>query len=124
MSVEIESVTNNVLTIKVRGKLIQSELAAAQKSAGEIIQRLGKARLLVITENFEGWERGGDWGDVSFSARYDPLIERIAVVGDKQWEDLTVLFTSKGIRHVEIEYFETDKLAQARAWVAAATPAK
>jgi hypothetical protein len=119
MSIEIVDTSNNVLTFRVTGLLKQPELAAVQKEAGAVIQKLGKVRLLVLTEKFEGWERGGNWGDLSFSSKYDPVIEKMAVVGEQKWEDLALMFTSKGIRRVEIEYFLPSEEAQARAWLAA-----
>jgi hypothetical protein len=48
----------------------------------ETIRKRGKVRLLVIATDFLGWERGGDWSDVSFPTKHDPHIERIAIVGD------------------------------------------
>ena len=54
----------------------------------------------MLVENFAGTEKGGNPGDVSFQADYDPFIEKIAIVGDKKWEDVALLFTSKGIRRV------------------------
>jgi hypothetical protein len=119
MSIEIVDVSDGVLTFKVAGRLIQAEFAAAQKRAGEIIRQQGKVRFLVLVENFAGTEKGGDWGDVSFQADYDPFIEKIAIVGDKKWEDVALLFTSKGIRRVAIEYFQPADLEKAKAWLAA-----
>ena len=119
MSIEIVDVADGVLTFKVTGRLIQAEFAAAQKRAGEIIRQQGKVRFLVLVENFAGTEKGGDWGDVSFQADYDPFIEKIAIVGDKQWEGVALLFTSKGIRRVAIEYFQPADLVKAKAWLAA-----
>jgi len=45
----------------------------------------------------------------------------MAIVGDKKWEDLTLLFTAKGLRKFPIEYFEPAAIAKARAWLAETT---
>ena len=119
MSAELVDVTGRVLTLKVSGRLTQSELAASQKAAGEVIDKLGKARLLILVEDFQGTAKEGDWGDISFQANYDPFIERIAIVSEKQWEEGALLFTGKGIRKVAIEHFQPADLARARAWVSA-----
>jgi hypothetical protein len=118
MSVEIIGNADGIVTVKVVGKLTQSEIARAQQQAIGIITRQGKIRLLVIAENFQGWEGGGDWGDVSFQAEYDEQIERMAIVGEKRWEDLTLIFVAKGFRGFPIEYFQPDDLPKARAWLA------
>ena len=118
MSIEIVNASKGVLTFKVTGQLNQAEFAAAQKRAGEIIRQQGKVRLLVLIENFVGMEKAGDWGDVSFQADYDAFIEKLAIVGDRKWEDVALLFTGKGVRRVPIEYFPPADLAKARTWLA------
>jgi len=122
MSAEIADNTEGVLTIRISGKLRQAELAAAQKSAAELLRKRGGSRLLVLAEEFEGWEKGGDWGDLSGQEQLDAQIERMAIVGEKRWEDVALLFTCKGVRHIEIEYFSPTELPRARSWLS--TPAK
>lgn len=117
MGIEIVDASEGLITVKVTGKLKKSELDRAQASALEIIERHGKVRILVIAQDFLGWDREGDWGDVSFQVKHDEHIEKIAVVGEKRWEDLAVAFVGKGLRPVAIEYFPLTDLAKARAWV-------
>jgi hypothetical protein len=119
MSAHIIDVTDRVVTLEVTGQLRQPELAAAQQRVAEIIQQRGEIRLLVQAGNFTGFDPGGDWGDLSFQAQYDPFIQKIAIVADKKWEDLTLMFTGKGIRRVPIEYFEPASLLKAKAWLSA-----
>jgi hypothetical protein len=116
MSAEIANVSGHVLTMKVTGTLTQPELASMQSAAAGILSGGGKWRVLVLTENFAGWERGGTWDDFSFSA-HDGSIERMAIVGDRKWEDMVLLFTAKGLRAFPIEYFEPAQLSAARQWL-------
>jgi hypothetical protein len=118
MGAEIADISNGILTWRVTGELTHAEFTAAQKQAAGIIQRQGKVRFLVLVENFAGTDQAGNWGDISFQAENDPFIEKIAIVGDKKWEDLALLFTGKGIRRVPIEYFSGGDVAKAKAWVA------
>ena len=118
MSAEIIDAAGGMVTARITGKLTQPALAALQKAAGDILKEQGRARLLVLVENFEGWERRGDWGDLSFQIEHDALIEKLAIVGDKKWEDLALIFAAKGLRKFPIEYFEPAELAKARAWLA------
>ena len=74
--------------------------------------------ILVLTEGFQGWERGGDWGDLSFQMGNDSFIEKLAIVGEKQWEDLALLFAAKGFRRFPVEYFQPTELSRAHAWLA------
>ena len=59
MSAEIVNTAKGILTLKVSGKLTQPELAVAQKQAAEILHQQGKMSVLVVTEDFRGWEREG-----------------------------------------------------------------
>lgn len=117
MGAEIVNIPGTTLTFKVSGKLAQSEFLAIQKNAAEILKLEGKKHVLVIVRDFEGWSKG-DWGDLSGQVAIDPYIDRIAIVGDKKWEDLASLFAGKGIRRVAIEYFSEAELAKAQAWLA------
>jgi len=118
MGAEITDIQNAVVTVKVTGKLTESEMAAVQQRAVAIIKTQGKVRILVLTDAFSGWERGGKWNDFAFQEQNDPHIEKMAIVGDEQWRDLTLVFTAKGLRPFPIEYFATADIAMARAWLA------
>ncbi len=118
MSAKIVDTARGVLTIKITGTLTRAELADVQKKAGEILRQEGKMSLLVLTENFQGWGAGGeDWGDLSFQDAHDAFIEKLAIVGEEKWEDLALIFVSKGLRRFPVEYFQPADLAKARAWL-------
>jgi hypothetical protein len=117
MPCEIVESSGCLLVVKITGKLSKPEIDAAQRMAIDVIRREGRARILIVGENFEGWEEKGNWGDLSFMMKYDSQIERIAIVGKKKWEDLTIAFTGKGMRSAQVEYFQPDQLGAARAWV-------
>ena len=119
MSAEIVTVDDGLLTIKITGKLTKPELESVQKDAAEILATQGKMGILVMAQDFEGWEKTGDWGDLSAQDSFDPKVRRMAIVGGKKWEDLALLFAAKGLREFPIEYFQPDDLARARAWLSA-----
>jgi hypothetical protein len=75
--------------------------------------------MLVLAENFRGWAQGGNWGDLSFQVEHDKHIEKLAIVGDKKWEDLALIFVAQGLRPFPVEYFQPTELSKARAWLAA-----
>ena len=65
---------NGMLTWKIIGQLQQPDLEAAQKYASDIIRKHGHIRILVIAEDFKGWAKAGDWGDLSFQLENDQYI--------------------------------------------------
>ena len=108
---------NGIITLKISGKLTQSELASIQAATARLITPGGRWRILVLTENFSGWELGGEWNDFSMQAENDAGIEKMAIVGERRWEELALIFTAKGLRPFPIEFFEPIQLPQARAWL-------
>lgn len=118
MTAEITTVQNGLVTLRVSRRLTQEELAAAHAETARIIAVTGKIRVLVLAEDFDGWERGGEWSDFSFQQVHDPDIERMAIVGEEKWRDLALIFTTPGLRPFPIEFFPLARLEQARAWLA------
>jgi SpoIIAA-like len=118
MSAEILSADGELLTARITGVLAQPELAALQQSAAGIIRQHGHVRMLIIAEDFLGWQKGGDWDDVSFMEN-DPYIRKMAIVGDKKWEELALLFAAQTMRKFPIEYFQPADLTKARGWLMA-----
>lgn len=117
MSAEIINTADGILTVKMSGRLAQGELAGVQQQAAELLRPQSKTAILVLAENFQGWERGGDWNDLAFQMENDRYIKKLAIVGDRKWEDLALLFAAKGIRKFPIEYFPPDQAVKARAWL-------
>lgn len=120
MSFDIAGTRGNVITIKVAGTLTPEELRNGQTIMANLIDTLGKVKFLVLVSDFKGFDKKGDWSDNTFQQKYDPFVEKIAIVGDKAWKDLTLMFTCKGLRPVAIEYFSTLDLPRARVWLAQA----
>ena len=75
--------------------------------------------MLAFLSDFQSWEAGGAWDDVSFVRDHGRNIEKIAIVGDEYWRDLVYAFTGRGFRPTAIEYFVPSEEARARAWLAA-----
>ena len=116
MGCEIVEAKNGQFTIRVSGKLTVAELAKIQGTAAESMRSGITVRFLVLAEDFQGWEGSDGWEDLSFQTRFDAQIERIAIVGETRWQELTEAFTGKGLRPVEIRYFTPSEAALARVW--------
>src|SRR5688572_29260059 len=66
MNAEITNVDGDLVTARISGQLTETDLSALQHATGDIIKQQGKVRLLVLAENFAGWQKGGTWSDLSF----------------------------------------------------------
>jgi hypothetical protein len=119
MPVKLIDVSGKLLQVELRGLLKKSDHERIIQIAKEAIAREGKIRALVIAEAFEGWERSGDWGDVTFMMEEGQQIEKMAIVGDEKWRDDALAFTAKGFRPTAIEFFPSSRINEARTWLKA-----
>jgi len=117
MPCEIVEKEEGLITIKITGVLKRAELAQAEKVAIEAMGSAQKVKFLILTENFQGWDNRDNWEDVSFQSQYDQQIEKIAIVGEKKWQDLAEAFVGKGLRSMDIRYFAPTEMAMAKTWI-------
>jgi hypothetical protein len=117
MPVEIIDKTGKLAQIKIIGVLAKAELDQVQDVAVEMIGREGKINVLVLFEDFQGWEKGADWEEMSFVYEHDKDIERMALVGDPRWEVEALAFVGKPYTAKMVEFFDPSRLDEARAWL-------
>lgn len=117
MSAEIVSNFEGIVTVKINGKLNYLELTALQNSVTDIIDTYDSIRVLLILENFRGFGKDGNWDNISFMTLSDSYIDKMAIVGEKNWKESALMFTAQGLREFPIEYFLPDELNKAEAWL-------
>src|SRR5881392_433416 len=117
MPVQVHYQPDDICVLRISGILKRSEFGAEQSALARAIDIGSKPRLLVILENFEGWERGADWNDLDFILSHGNEIARIAIVGEPQWEPGALAFVGAGFRPAPVKFFPSNQLAEARAWV-------
>jgi SpoIIAA-like len=117
MPATLEFEDKDICVLRIAGTLRQSEFAACQAELGKKIDLGSKPRLLVIAENFEGWERRADWNDLDYMLSHGGEIAKIALVGDRRWETSALAFAGAGVRRAPVKFFPLDQLAQARVWL-------
>lgn len=122
MALTITYSAGPLISATITGELSKSEVGQIQAVARDAIRRCGKISALFILDNFRGWKRDDDWGDIGFMSEHDKNVARVAVVGEEQWRDLVYAFLAKGFRGAEIEYFPAADLAKARAWLGVTRP--
>jgi hypothetical protein len=118
MPLKIEYKPNDVCVVRIDGVLKQSEFGAEQSALSRRIETGANPRLLVILENFDGWELGADWNDLDFLLSYSHKITKIAIVAEPRWETLALAFTGAGVRVAPVKFFAPNKLEQAKSWLA------
>ena len=118
MPLNVEYEANDICVLRISGTLKRSEFGAEQSAIARKIDMGSKPRLLVILENFEGWERGADWNDLDFMISHGGEISKIAIVAEPRWEALALAFAGAGVRRAPVKFFQPNELEQARSWLA------
>jgi hypothetical protein len=85
MAVTIQKESDKLLVIRITGLLKKSELDGVQATVAKQLstESANRINILIIVENFQGWERNADWGDISFYAEHGDKMGKIAIVGDQ-----------------------------------------
>jgi hypothetical protein len=110
---------DGVYRLDVRRLLRQVDLVRAEDLLFAEITHVGRVKLLVVLDEFEGWERQGNWDHAAFYAAHGDDITRIAIVGPERWRLDMLMFAAAGIRRAPVEYFPEDATADALAWLSA-----
>jgi hypothetical protein len=119
MPATIQPESDNIHVLRISGTLRRSEFGSVQDKTARAIDAGVKPRILVIAENFEGFERGADWVDLEFLLSHSNEIAKIAIVADARWEAEALAFAGAGFRRAPVKFFPTAQLAAAREWLAA-----
>ena len=117
MSILLTKESENCFVICIKGILTLNDLKEAEKRGREEIDRSQKVKVLVVAEQFSGWGKDGEWGDLTFMHEYDPCIEKIAVVANEKWRDQLLMFLGAGRRQAEVKFFFEDEAEDARDWL-------
>ena len=118
MPLQIQYQPDDIYVLRISGTLKRSEFAAEQSVLAHHIDTGSNPRLLVILENFEGWERGADWNDLDFLLSHAGKISKIAIVAEPRWETVVLAFAGTGVRRAPVKFFQPNELEQARSWLA------
>ena len=106
-----------MLEVAVSGKLSHDDYRQFVPAFERLVSRYGKIRVLFEMTDFHGWESAALWDDVRFDLKHFSDIERLAMVGDKQWEKGMSVFC-RPFTTATLRYFDRAAIEDARAWLA------
>ncbi len=105
--------------IRLSGTLTQADYDTLVPFLRARIRERGPLRLLVLMENWHGWDSAGAlWEDAKMDARLKQHAERIAMVGDEDWERWMTKF-AKPFVEGKVRYFALDQIDAAWKWLGA-----
>jgi hypothetical protein len=106
-----------VLEVAVSGKLTHDDYERFIPAFERLAEQHGKLRVLFEMTDFHGWEAAALWDDIKFDLKHFSDIERLAMVGDRQWEKGMSAFC-RPFTTATIRYFDQAAIEDARAWIA------
>jgi len=112
---------DNTYVLRIGGVLNKATVSKVEELARREIDSGAKDLkvLFILQDDFLGWKKGDNWGDLDFFSQYGDHIAKIAAVGEARWEEPTLVFLGAGSRRGEVRFFYPDDAAKARAWLVA-----
>lgn len=107
------------LAVHVSGILARADYERFVPEFERLVRQHGKLRVLFDMTGFHGWEAAAIWEEIKFDAKHLADIERLAMVGDKQWQQVMTTIC-KPFTRATTRYFDHTDAAGARKWLAQA----
>lgn len=107
----------NILAFQVKGKITKEEIERLQPLIHKIIDKDQKVHFYMEIDDFSGYKDiGALWADLKIDVAHISHYGKIAVVGDKKWEEwatkATGFFTNS-----EARFFEPHEKEEAKQWI-------
>ena len=114
-----EEKEGRTLVVHVSGKLTAADYEHFVPEFTRLVGLHGKLRVLFDMTDFHGWTAGALWEDTKFAVHHFSDIERLAIVGEKKWQDGMATFC-KPFTKATVKYFDHADTEEARKWLAEA----
>ncbi|HEY2412470.1 MAG TPA: STAS/SEC14 domain-containing protein [Pirellulaceae bacterium] len=117
MAIELkEQAGGKTLIVHVQDKLTKEDYDHFLPEVERLIKQHGKINILFDMHDFHGWTLSAMWEDTKFAAHHFRDIERLAVVGEKKWQEWMTTFC-RPFTTARTRYFEHGEMEEARQWL-------
>jgi len=117
MPIQLNEENNGkLLAVHVSGKLVKDDYTDFVSAFERLVRQHGKLRVLFDMTDFHGWEVSAAWEDFKFGVDHFSDIERMAMVGEKKWQEAMAVF-AKPFTKAQVLYFDHADAAKARNWL-------
>ena len=113
ISIGVERIDSHFyIAVKAIGRLTHDDYTLMTPLLDEAMKEVDEStvRLFFDGTEFEGWEPRAAWDDFKLGLKYGRKFSKVAMVGNKHWEQLVATVGNWFIKG-EIEYFEDEKAA-------------
>jgi hypothetical protein len=117
MPIKLDQVNGGkLLKVQVSGKLQHDDYQDFVPEFERLIKQHGKIRVLFEMVDFHGWATSALWDDIKFDVTHFKDIDRLAMVGDKKWEQGMSVFC-RPFTTAKIRYFDHTAITEANQWL-------
>lgn len=116
MTITINKESDDLFVVEIQGIYTYDDQKKVESHSSEN-KPDKKVKILVLAEQFTGWGKEGDWGDLTFMHENDPYIDKIAVVAEEKWKDQILMFLGAGRRQAQVKHFFEGEADDARDWL-------
>ena len=116
MSITITKESKHLYIVHIQGIYTYDDQKQIEEY-GKAVDLQDKIKILILADQFSGWGKEGNWGDLTSFYESDPYIEKIAIVADDKWRDQFLMFHGAGRRQADVEFFLPDEVQDARDWL-------
>ena len=110
---------DNVVAFKLSGTLHDADYEHLVPVIDAALERHDKVRLLAWFHDFHGWTATAVWDDMKFDAKHFTKFERIALVGEKKWQEW-MSAVCKPFTSASVKYFDASEVEAAWKWIESA----
>lgn len=108
--------SGNVVDITASGTLTSEDYDRLIPELERVAAEQGPLRIYIELHDFTGWTPPALWKDIRFDAQHQDDMERIAVVGERRWEDWATRL-SKPFLKADVRFFPREEAEEARRWL-------
>jgi len=111
-----EKLWTNILHVRITGKFEKEDYDIFVPVVENMIAQHGRIRILLELRDFKGWTAGAAWEDTKFGIKHFNDIEKLAILGDRKWENGMELFC-KVFTTAKVKLFTPEESADAEKWL-------
>lgn len=111
--------TGDRLGLRVWGTVTRHDLQELRTIVEGALERHGTLRVLVVLDGLQGVKVGALFRELEPAFQYLPRIERVSVVGGREWETWWEPMAVR-IERPQVRFFDADQATAGWAWLGAA----
>ncbi|OLY95659.1 SpoIIAA-like [Cnuella takakiae] len=112
----LQQTAGNLIAIKATGKLTVGAYAKLLPLLVDRFRQFKTIRWYFEMEDFKGWDAKALWEDIKFDVTHANGFEKIAMVGEKPWQE-KVTDLMKPFTKAEVKFFKLTEKDAALSWI-------